>query len=197
MKISERIENAILKMAEQIKVNRVEAPVTKLEDVALTDGQVLNVEKMEVNSPASLVGADGIPVPADGEFETADGTKIVCVAGVITEIKPKDAPVDAPTADPNAEMKTALEALTNEVKTLKANFSSQTKESDKVKAFEIKLSEMTQAHGETLNIVKDLNDLVTKTSVAISLEAEKTPKKVKTYEEMTKREQMEYNRNNK
>lgn len=153
-------KDLIIRIKEALKFSAIELPVkevVKLEDVNLIDGSILSVDKMEVGANATFTGADGVAIPADGKYEYADGT-IVCVAGLITEIKPKE--VEAPIApEPVSEMSTLL----SRVEALESKYAvSQTQ-----------LSETKKHLNTALEAVEKINSA----SVALSLESQKTAKK--------------------
>ena len=102
------LKSALLKLGIDLPATQV----VKLEDVALIDGTMLSVDKMEVGANATFTGADGVAVPAEGEFELADGSKVICVAGVITEIMAKEMDVQPEPIEPvESEMKAILSRL--------------------------------------------------------------------------------------
>ena len=157
----------------------VEAPVAptaeiKLEDVILKDGNVLQVEKMEVGAMANMVNPDGVMPAADGEYVAEDGTVIMVMGGLIAEIATaaEEAPeveVEAPIV---AGINSQLEAVTKRLSEIEAKFSAQT----------IELNETKKGLGVALSSVEKL----TKQPVAISLEKQKpSSKKI---EEMTELE---------
>jgi hypothetical protein len=75
----------------KLKLNQIREVLgmsVKLEQAKLKDGTIVEVEKLEIGFPVSIVAADGTMTPAPvGEHELEDGTKIVVDEnGVITEI---------------------------------------------------------------------------------------------------------------
>jgi hypothetical protein len=75
----------------KLKLNQIREVLgmsVKLEQAKLKDGTIVEVEKLEVGFPVSIVAADGTMTPAPvGEHELEDGTKIVVDEnGVIMEI---------------------------------------------------------------------------------------------------------------
>lgn len=150
----------------------VEAPVAptaevKLEDVMLKDGNVLQVEKMEVGAMANMVTPDGVMPAADGEYVAEDGTVIMVMGGLISEIA--TAAEEAPIV---AGINSQLEAVTKRLADIEAKFSAQT----------IELNETKKGLGVALSSVEKL----TKQPVAISLEKQKPSSK--RIEEMTELE---------
>lgn len=164
-KTKEAVKNFIAKLGIELPAK----PVVKLEDVTLMDGTILTVDAMEVGSPATFTGADGIAIPADGEYEVkADGSSIVCVAGVVTEIKPASADVQPETpevAPVESEMKTMLSKLSERLDAIEKN-------SAKVATLEAQLSENKKGLVVALEAIEEFNT----TAVAVSLEANKKSK---------------------
>ena len=154
----------------------VEAPTAevKLEDVILKDGNVLQVEKMEVGAMANMVTPDGVMPAADGEYVAEDGTVIMVMGGLISEIKVAEIveEVEVEEAPIVAGINSQLEAVTKRLSEIEAKFSAQT----------IELNETKKGLGVALSSVEKL----TKQPVAISLEKQKpSSKKI---EEMTELE---------
>lgn len=192
MELSEKAKNAVAsylaKFGIDLPAKKVETPVAKLEDVKLMDGTMLSVDKMEVGSPATFTGADGVPVPANATYELEDGTMIVCVEGVVSEIKPKDAeaPVEKPAPSEESDMKAILSKISERLDTIeKNNLTSKT-------TLEAELSETKNGLSVALGAIKEFND----SSVALSLESQNKGKKkvAKSYEEMSNHEKMLFNK---
>ena len=157
----------------------VEAPVAptaevKLEDVMLKDGNVLQVEKMEVGAMANMVTPDGVMPAADGEYVAEDGTVITVMGGLIAGIKVAEIveEVEVEEAPIVAGINSQLEAVTKRLADIEAKFSAQT----------IELNETKKGLGVALSSVEKL----TKQPVAISLEKQKPSSK--RIEEMTELE---------
>ena len=173
------LKSALLKLGIELPATKVETEVVKLEDVALIDGTMLSVDKMEVGAMASFVGADGVAVPAEGEFELADGTKIICAAGVITEILAKEADVQPePLEDEMKAILSRLEALEKVYST-------------KQTSLETQLSETKKG----LQIALSAIDAMDKNSVALNLEA--NTKTQKNYNDLTPLELFKLRKQNK
>ena len=172
----EKLQSALLKLGIELPATKVE---TKLEDVALIDGTMLSVDKMEVGAMASYIGADGISVPAEGTYELADGTSIICVAGLITEIKPKEADVQP---EPVAE---EMKAILSRLEALEKIYSS------KQTNLEAELSETKKGLSVALSAI----DAMDKNAVALNLEA--NTKKDKNYNELTPLELFKLRKQNK
>lgn len=90
--------------------------------VTTTDGTELEIE-MAGSSPAvgDMVMVNG--EPAEGTFELADGTTIVCVGGAITEVQKPSAEAETESNEIDAriaELENKISALENENNTLKA-----------------------------------------------------------------------------
>ncbi len=176
--IAKKAKAVLLELGIEIPVTKTE---TKLEDVSLVDGSMLQVEKLEVNSPATFVGADGIPVSADGTFEVADGSTIVCVSGVITEIKPKADEAAAVDTD----MKATLEALTKTVNGLAAKFEAQEKGSKTIiKALETKLGKTEKGLATALELIGEVSDQAAGVSLELQ-EQSKGKKERKSFEKLS------------
>ena len=175
----EKLQSALLKLGIELPATKVE---TKLEDVALIDGTMLSVDKMEVGANATFTGADGVAVPAEGEFELADGSKVICMAGVITEIMTKEADVQPEPIEPvESEMKailSRLEALEKIYSTKQTNL-------------EAELSETKKGLSVALSAI----DAMDKNSVALNLEA--NTKTQKNYNELTPLELFKLRKQNK
>lgn len=163
-KTKEAVKNFIAKLGIELPAKLV----VKLEDVALIDGTMLMVDKLEVGAKADFMGDDGIAIPAEGEYELADGSTVVCAAGVITEIKPASADVQPETPEVPAaesEMKTMLSKLSERLDAIEKN-------SAKVATLEAQLSENKKGLVVALEAIEEFNT----TAVAVSLEANKKSK---------------------
>jgi hypothetical protein len=174
----EKLQSALLKLGIELPATKVE---TKLEDVALIDGTTLSVDKMEVGAMATFTGADGVAVPAEGEFELADGTKIMCAAGVITEIMTKEADVQP---EPTESVESDMKAILSRLEALEKNYA--TKQN-----LEAQLSETKKG----LQVALTAIDAMDKNSVALNLEA--NTKKEKNYNELTPLELFKLRKQNK
>ena len=177
----EKLQSALLKLGIELPATKVE---TKLEDVALIDGTMLSVDKMEVGAMASFIGADGMSMPAEGTYELADGTKIMCVAGVITEIMPKEAEteVEIEISPVNEEMKAILSRL----EALEKIYS------NKQTNLEAELSETKKGLSVALSAI----DAMDKNSVALNLESN-NKKTEKNYNDLTPLELFKLRKQNK
>ena len=172
------LKSALLKLGIDLPATQV----VKLEDVALIDGTVLSVDKMEVGAMATFTGADGVAVPAEGEFELADGTTVMCVAGLITEIKPKEADVQPEPIEPSEDMKAILSRL----EVLEKGYAA------KQTNLETQLSETKKGLSVALSAI----DAMDKNSVAMNLEAN-NKKTEKNYNELTPLELFKLRKQNK
>lgn len=169
-KTIEAVRNLWTKLSTDLPAKKVEpvAPVVKLEDVSLIDGTMLSVDKMEVGAMATFTGADGVAVPAEGEFELADGQKVICAAGIITEIKPKEA--DAQPESSESEMKTMLSKLSERLDSVEKMY----QETLAAKTtLEAQLSETKNGLAVALSAIDEFNTA----AVSISLESQKPAKK--------------------
>lgn len=177
------LKSALLKLGIELPATKVETEVVKLEDVALIDGTMLSVDKMEVGAMASFVGADGISMPAEGTYELADGTMITCVAGLITEIMPKEAEV---------EIESQVKPLEDEMKAILSRLEALEKVySSKQTTLEAELTETKKGLSVALSAI----DAMDKNSVALNLEA--NTKKDKNYNELTPLELFKLRKQNK
>lgn len=190
MELSEKAKNAVAsylaKFGIDLPAKKVESAVAKLEDVKLIDGTMLSVDSMEVGASATFTGADGVAIPADGEFELEDGTKVVCAAGVISEIKPKEADKQPEPVEPSeSEMNAILSKLSERLDAIEKNSTASKT------TLEAELAETKKGLAVALSAIKEFND----SSVALNLEAQKASKKVvKRYEEMSNYEKMLFNK---
>lgn len=173
----------VTRIKEALAFSKIELPVkevVKLEDVKLIDGSMLSVDKMEVGAMATFTGADGVAIPADGEFELEDGSSIICVAGAITEIKPKEADVQPEVEAPAPSMDMA--AIITRLEALEAKYKNSTSN------LEEQLSETKKHLGTALEAI----DNVSKKSVAINLEAQKETTVKKSVDQMDSLDQYRY-----
>ena len=155
--------------------------VVKLEDVTLIDGTMLSVDKMEVGAMATFTGADGVAVPAEGEFELADGTKVICAAGLITEIMTKEADVQP---EPTESVESDMKAILSRLEALEKNYA--TKQN-----LEAQLSETKKGLSVALSAI----DAMDKNAVALNLEANN--KVEKNYNDLTPLELFKLRKQNK
>lgn len=182
----EKLQSALLKLGIELPATKVETKVVKLEDVALIDGTMLSVDKMEVGAMASFIGADGISMPAEGTYELADGTKVMCVAGVITEIMPKE-------EETKVEIETQAKPLEEDMKAILSRLEALEKiYSSKQTNLEAELSETKKGLSVALSAI----DAMDKNAVALNLEANnKTVNK--NYNELTPLELFKLRKQNK
>ena len=170
MELSEKTKNLVkdlwAKFSVDMPAKKVEPtePAVKLEDVKLIDGTMLSVDKMEVGSAATFTGADGVAIPAEGEFELEDGTKVICATGVVTEIMPKEA--DAQPEPVEEDMKAILSKLSERIDAMEKSNAVKTN-------LETELSETKKGLGVALSAINELNN----SAVALSLESQKEVKK--------------------
>ena len=173
------LKSALLKLGIELPATQV----VKLEDVALIDGTMLSVDKMEVGAMASFVGADGVAVPAEGEFELADGTKVICVAGLITEIMPKEADVQP---EPTESVESDMKAILSRLEALEKGYAA------KQTNLETQLSETKKGLSVALSAI----DAMDKNAVALNLEANNKTV-AKNYNELTPLELFKLRKQNK
>lgn len=190
MELSEKAKNAVAsylaKFGIDLPAKKVESAVAKLEDVKLIDGTMLSVDSMEVGASATFTGADGVAIPAEGEFELEDGTKVVCASGFISEIKPKEADKQPEPVEPaESEMQTILSKLSERLDAIEKNSTASKT------TLEAELAETKKGLAVALSAIKEFND----SSVTLNLEAQKGTKKVvKPYEQMSNYEKMLFNK---
>ena len=171
------LKSALLKLGIELPATQV----VKLEDVALIDGTMLSVDKMEVGANATFTGADGVAIPAEGEFELADGTKVICTAGVITEIMTKEADVQP---EPTESVESDMKAILSRLEALEKNYA--TKQN-----LEAQLSETKKGLSVALSAI----DAMDKNAVALNLEANN--KVEKNYNDLTPLELFKLRKQNK
>lgn len=152
------LKSALVKLG----INIPAKPVVKLEDVALIDGTMLSVDKMEVGAAATFTGADGVAIPAEGEYELADGSKVMCAGGLITEIKPKEADAQPEVPAPNADMAAILSCL----EAIEKRYT------DSQTTLEAQLSKQNEGLVIALGAIEKMNE----NAVALSLEEQKPAK---------------------
>ena len=172
------LKSALLKLGIDLPATQV----VKLEDVALIDGTMLSVDKMEVGAMATFTGADGVAVPAEGEFELADGTEVICMAGVITEIMAKEADLQPEPIEP---VESEMKAILSRLEALEKNYA--TKQN-----LEAQLSETKKG----LQVALSAIDAMDKNAVAINLEANNKTV-AKNYNELTPLELFKLRKQNK
>ena len=148
------LKSALLKLGIDLPATQV----VKLEDVMLIDGTMLSVDKMEVGAMATFTGADGVAVPAEGTYELADGTMVVCAAGVITEIKPKESEV---------EVEVKIEPVESEMKAILSRLEALEKNYATKQNLEAQLSETKKGLQVALSAIESID----KNSVALNLES--------------------------
>ena len=116
-------------------------------------------------------------------FRSEDGAKVICVAGAITEIKPKEADVQPEPVE--SEMKAMLSKLSERLDAIEKN-NTVTKTT-----LEAELNETKKGLGVALSAINEFNN----SAVALSLESQnKSNKVVKSYEQMTNHEKMLFNK---
>jgi hypothetical protein len=180
----EKLQSALLKLGIELPATKVE---TKLEDVALIDGTMLSVDKMEVGAMASFIGADGMSMPAEGTYELADGTMITCVAGLITEIMPKEAEAETEATKTPEPVNEEMKAILSRLEALEKIYS--TKQTN----LEAELSETKKG----LQVALTAIDAMDKNSVALNLESNNKKTETKNYNDLTPLELFKLRKQNK
>lgn len=116
-----------------LKIKNLLSAVDKFGRTSLMDGTEIEYtgEVPEVGAEVYVVTAEGNVLAPDAEHELIDGSKIVTVAGVITEIMPaeeeapEEAPVEAPVdaelaleAEVSVDMNARIDALEQKIEQL-------------------------------------------------------------------------------
>jgi hypothetical protein len=81
------------------KIKQTQMTKQKFEKALLEDGTALFISAMEVGGEVYVIDDNGDKAPIfDGEHKLSDGSTLVTINGLITEIRPMDAPIEM--ADP-------------------------------------------------------------------------------------------------
>ena len=158
-----------------------ETPVT-LAQVKTKDGAMISYEgeKLDVGVAVKMVGADGISSDiTDGEYELEDGSKVTVKGGLVESIVPAVVVEVEPLATPEmmtklTEVQTQLEAQTKKYDALSLKF----------EAMEKSLATNTSHVKTSLEAI----NAICETPAAAPITA------TKKFEEMTKAEQVKFNR---
>ena len=100
-----------------------------MKEMKTKDGLILQVEELEIGYPVKQVTEAGIVDVADGDYEIETGEVVTVVGGLISDIKVPEvvAPEAAPMVEPNAEM-TSLKQKVTELSEMVAKLSATVKE---------------------------------------------------------------------
>lgn len=100
-----------------------------MKEMKTKDGLILSVEEFEVGYPVKQVTDAGIVDVADGDYEIETGEVVTVVGGLISDIKVPEvvAPEAAPMVEPNAEM-TSLKQKVTELSEMVAKLSATVKQ---------------------------------------------------------------------
>lgn len=100
-----------------------------MKEMKTKDGLILQVEEFEVGYPVKQVTEAGIVDVADGDYEIETGEMVTVVGGLISDIKMPEvvAPEAAPMVEPNAEM-TSLKQKVTELSEMVAKLSATVKQ---------------------------------------------------------------------
>lgn len=100
-----------------------------MKEMKTKDGLILQVEELEVGKPVKQVTEAGIVDVADGDYEIETGEMVTVVGGLISDIKMPEvvAPEAAPMVEPNAEM-TSLKQKVTELSEMVAKLSATVKQ---------------------------------------------------------------------
>lgn len=100
-----------------------------MKEMKTKDGLILSVEEFEIGYPVKQVTEAGIVDVADGDYEIETGEMVTVVGGLISDIKMPEvvAPEAAPMVEPNAEM-TSLKQKVTELSEMVAKLSATVKQ---------------------------------------------------------------------
>ena len=100
-----------------------------MKEMKTKDGLILQVEELEIGYPVKQVTEAGIVDVADGDYEIETGEMVTVVGGLISDIKMPEvvAPEAAPMVEPNAEM-TSLKQQVTELSEMVAKLSATVKQ---------------------------------------------------------------------
>lgn len=100
-----------------------------MKEMKTKDGLILQVEELEIGYPVKQVTEAGIVDVADGDYEIETGEMVTVVGGLISDIKMPEvvAPEAAPMVEPNAEM-TSLKQKVTELSEMVAKLSATVKQ---------------------------------------------------------------------
>lgn len=100
-----------------------------MKEMKTKDGLILQVEELEIGYPVKQVTEAGIVDVADGDYEMETGEMVTVVGGLISDIKMPEvvAPEAAPMVEPNAEM-TSLKQKVTELSEMVAKLSATVKQ---------------------------------------------------------------------
>ena len=106
-----------------------EMPTEMPKEMKTKDGLILQVEELEIGYPVKQVTEAGIVDVADGDYEIETGEVVTVVGGLISDIKMPEvvAPEAAPMVEPNAEM-TSLKQKVTELSEMVAKLSATVKQ---------------------------------------------------------------------
>lgn len=106
-----------------------EMPTEMPKEMKTKDGLILQVEELQIGYPVKQVTEAGIVDVADGDYEIETGEVVTVVGGLISDIKVPEvvAPEAAPMVEPNAEM-TSLKQKVTELSEMVAKLSATVKQ---------------------------------------------------------------------
>lgn len=130
----------------------------KFKDEKLKDGTDIKImgESLQPNTPVVVVTDNGEAPIKDGEYELADGTKIVCKGGAIQEIKQPEAPADDKPAQNDYSAKFA--ELDKKIADLSAQLSAFSQVTEKLGALENAFNEFKSGFDQTSKTATDNTD---------------------------------------
>lgn len=171
------LKEGIQKLKELIKFS--EAQSIKLAEVALKDGSVLIIEGEvpEVGAVANVKAEDGLLPAPNGEHIAEDGTIIVVLDGLVSEIILPDAAPEAP-AEGDVEMKKMIMAMNAKfelrLKDIESKFKSLNGE---LAVANTKLKAQSKVQSETFSIVEKIAALPAVKSIKDVAPIEAVPNK--------------------
>lgn len=155
-------------------------------ETKLKDGTTLSVDKMEVGGKAQLISEAGVVDAPDADYEAEDGTVITVSSGLVSAIKKVEAPA---ASAPDNGMPAMMAALTARLDAIETKFTASQNENSTLKT---QLEALTSANKVTLSAVNII--LSAPAGDPVIDKNKKTARKEKAYEDMTKHEQLLFNK---
>jgi hypothetical protein len=155
---------SILEKVKELVFEEETIAVAKIElmDVTTADGVILRTEEVVVGATITVVDAEGVEAPANGDYSLEDGTVIKTEEGVITEVvvaeieEEEEQEMEAeanPLAKDVADLKEAVKSILVKFEALDMSFS-KFKEEPAVE--EVKLSKREIKISEKDNLLKSI-----------------------------------------
>jgi hypothetical protein len=131
-------KKSILEVIKNILLLGEEKETLSFVEAELVDGTKIEVSALEVGGSVEVITPEGEKSPApDAEYELSDGTKVVTVGGLITEIKEKEMKDEEMEGDPKDAKIAELEA---KIKELEGKFSEALSGIEKLNSANIELA---------------------------------------------------------